>query len=143
MDSSMKIRYLNGNRLYHAVMAGGEAVIQDQNYLNKINVFPVPDSDTGSNLASTMRSISLGASAHPSIKETLRSIADTALTGARGNSGIIFAQYLEGVRREVKNQEQLSTQTFGEAVKAAVRYAYQAMASPVEASPFGGGSFLG
>ncbi len=128
----MKIRYLNGNRLFHAVLAGGEAVIQDQNYLNKINVFPVPDSDTGSNLASTMRSISQGASAHRSIKETLRSIADTALTGARGNSGIIFAQYLEGVSREVKNEEQLSTQTFGEAVKAAVHYAYQAMASPVE-----------
>jgi DegV family protein with EDD domain len=130
--SGMKIRYLNGNRLFYAFLAGGEAVIQDQSYLNKINVFPVPDADTGSNLASTMRSISQGASAHRSIKETLRSIADTALTGARGNSGIIFAQFLEGFRREVQNEEQLSTQTFGEAVNAAVNYAYQAMASPVE-----------
>lgn len=130
--SDMKIRYLNGNRLFYAVLAGGEAVIQDQNYLNKINVFPVPDADTGTNLASTMRSISQGASAHRSIKETLHSLADTALTGARGNSGIIFAQFLEGFRREVKNEEQLSTQTFGEAVNAAVKYAYQAMASPVE-----------
>ena len=128
----MKIRYLNGNRLFYAVLAGGEAVIQDQSYLNKINVFPVPDADTGTNLASTMRSISQGASAHRSIKETLHSLADTALTGARGNSGIIFAQFLEGFRREVKNEEQLSTKTFGEAVNAAVKYAYQAMASPVE-----------
>ena len=46
----MKIRYLNGNRLYCAFLAGGDAVIRDQAYLNKINVFPVPDADTGTNL---------------------------------------------------------------------------------------------
>ncbi len=128
----MKIRYLNGDRLYQAVLAGGNAVIQDQNYLNRINVFPVPDADTGTNLASTMRSISAGASASRSVKETLRSLADTALIGARGNSGIIFAQFLLGFSREVENHDKLSTQSFGKAVKAAVQYAYQAMAHPVE-----------
>jgi DegV family protein with EDD domain len=128
----MKIRYLNGNRLYYAFLAGGDAVIQDQNYLNRINVFPVPDADTGTNLASTMRSITEGASPQRSIRETLRSIADTALTGARGNSGIIFAQFLLGFSREVKNRDKLSTQSFGEAVHRAVKYAYQAMAAPVE-----------
>lgn len=53
----MKIQYLNGSRLYHAFLAGGEAVIRDLAYLNKINVFPVPDADTGTNLATTMRAI--------------------------------------------------------------------------------------
>ena len=53
----MKIRYLDGNRLYYAFLAGGQAVIRDQSYLNRINVFPVPDADTGTNLASTMRAI--------------------------------------------------------------------------------------
>ncbi len=128
----MKISYLNGSRLYYAFLAGGDAVIQDQTYLNRINVFPVPDADTGTNLASTMRSITEGASPHHSIRETLRSIADTALTGARGNSGIIFAQFLLGFSREVKNRDKLSTQSFGEAVQRAVNYAYQAMAAPVE-----------
>ena len=51
----MKIRYLDGKRLYHAFLAGGRAVIRDRAHLDRINVFPVPDSDTGTNLASTMR----------------------------------------------------------------------------------------
>ncbi len=114
------------------MLAGGDAVIQDQAYLNEINVFPVPDSDTGTNLASTLRSISAGASAHRSIKETLRSIADTALLSARGNSGIIFAQFLQGFSREVEDHETLSTRSFGEAVRKAANHAYQAMATPVE-----------
>ena len=66
----MKIRYLDGPRLYHAFLAGGNAVIQDQDYLNKINVFPVPDADTGTNLASTMKSIARGAVASRTMKGT-------------------------------------------------------------------------
>ena len=62
----MKIRYLNGSRLYHAFLAGGNAVIRDQAYLNKINVFPVPDADTGTNLATTMRAIADGVGGPPS-----------------------------------------------------------------------------
>ena len=56
-ESVMKISYLDGRRLYYAFLAGGNEVIKDKDYLNKINVFPVPDADTGTNLASTMRSI--------------------------------------------------------------------------------------
>ena len=128
----MKIRYLNSNRLYNAFLAGGNAVIQDQSYLNKINVFPVPDSDTGTNLASTMHSIAECAVAAPTIKATLASIADAALSGARGNSGLIFSQFIHGFSQEIKNEMRLSTRGFGESVKRAVRYAYQAMLSPVE-----------
>lgn len=128
----MQIRYLNGDRLYYAFIAGGNAVIEDQNYLNKINVFPVPDADTGTNLASTMRSIAEGADAHPSIKTTLNSIADAALSGARGNSGLIFAQFVHGLSRELKHDMKLSTISFGESVKSAVLYAYKSVISPVE-----------
>lgn len=128
----MKIKYLNGSRLYYGFLAGGDAVIKDQNYLNKINVFPVPDADTGSNLASTMRSIAEGARHCPSISDTLGSLADTALAGARGNSGLIFAQFIQGFKQEVKNDVQLSTRAFGEKVKSAVQQAYQAMTTPVE-----------
>ncbi len=128
----MKIKYLNGKRLYHAFLAGGNAVIQDQNYLNKINVFPVPDSDTGTNLASTMRSIAARARASRSLKATLTSIADAALVGARGNSGLIFAQYIYGISKEVEGEAKLSTKTFGESVRRAVRYAYRSIVTPVE-----------
>jgi DegV family protein with EDD domain len=128
----MKIGYLDGNRLYYAFLVGGDAVIKDQNYLNKINVFPVPDSDTGTNLASTMRSIAEGAKQDRSAGSTLRSIADAALSGARGNSGLIFAQFLYGLSDEVKNLKRLSPSRFAESVKIATQKTYKAIVSPVE-----------
>jgi hypothetical protein len=128
----VKIGYLNGIRLYYAFLAGGNAVINDQKYLNKINVFPVPDGDTGTNLASTFRSIAACVVPSPSIKATLRSIENAALSGARGNSGIIFAQFLHGISREIKAEMKVSTQSFGESVKKAVQHAYEALVFPVE-----------
>ncbi len=129
----MKIQYLNGSRLYHAFLAGGEAVIRDQAYLNKINVFPVPDADTGTNLATTMRAIAEGSEAHQSIKRTLKSIANAALSGARGNSGLIFAQFIHGMSREIGQDEpKLTTRTFGESVRRAVQHTYRAIVHPVE-----------
>jgi DegV family protein with EDD domain len=128
----MKIRYLNGSRLYFAILAGGNAVIEDQAYLNKINVFPVPDADTGTNLASTMRAIAEGAEAHRSIKATLKSVANAALSGARGNSGLIFAQFIHGISKEIDHESKLTTHAFAESVKKAVYYAYKAIVHPVE-----------
>ncbi len=128
----MKIGYLDGNRLYYAFLVGGDAVIKDQNYLNKINVFPVPDSDTGTNLASTMRSIAEGARLDRSVSSTLSSIADAALSGARGNSGLIFAQFLYGLSEEIQNFKRLSPKHFAESVKNATQKTYKAIVSPVE-----------
>jgi len=128
----VKISYLDGNRLYYAFLVGGNAVIKDQNYLNKINVFPVPDSDTGTNLASTMRSIAERAKRDHSVSSTLRSIADAALSGARGNSGLIFAQFLYGLSEEVKNFKRLSPIHFAESVRSAAQKTYKAILSPVE-----------
>ncbi len=128
----MKIRYLDGPRLYYAFLAGGEAVIRDQAYLNRINVFPVPDSDTGTNLASTMRSIFERARASRSARATLGSIADAALIGARGNSGLIFAQFLYGLSQEVREENRLTPGHFAEVVRRAVQHARRAILTPVE-----------
>ncbi len=128
----MKIKYLDGRRLYLAFLAGGRAIIKDFAYLNRINVFPVPDGDTGTNLASTMKAIAEQARPARSVKESLRSIADAALTGARGNSGLIFAQYIYGLSKELGNEIKISTARFGESVRNAVRYAYNSIAHPQE-----------
>ncbi len=128
----LKIRYLNGNRLYYAFLAGGNAVIHDQAYLDKINVFPVPDGDTGTNLASTFRAIAEGAEPRRSIKDTLRSIANAALYGAQGNSGLILAQFLHGMSKEIGHDWMITTKAFGESVKRAVQHAYKAILHPVE-----------
>src|SRR5512137_257306 len=128
----MKIRYLDGARLYYAFLAGGEAVIRDQAYLDRINVFPVPDSDTGTNLASTMRAIAERARASRSVRATLHSIADAALHGARGNSGLIFAQFLYGLSQEVHEEKRLTARHFAEGVRRAVQHARKAILTPVE-----------
>lgn len=128
----MKIGYLDGNRLYYAFLAGGRAVIRDRDYLNKINVFPVPDSDTGTNLASTMRAIAERARAFRSARATLGSIADAALLGARGNSGLIFAQFLFGLSQEVREESRLTPHHFAEGARRAVQHARRAILTPVE-----------
>jgi len=128
----MKIRYLNSRRLYLAFLAGGNAVIQDKDYLNRINVFPVPDADTGTNLAATMRSIAETAVVSKSLKTTLRSIADAALCGARGNSGLIFAQFLHSLSTEIENEHHLTVRTFAEAARRAAHSAHKAILHPVE-----------
>jgi len=92
----MKIRYLDGIRFYNAFAAGGYSLIEQRLFLNKINVFPVADADTGTNLASTINSILNKSKKSCSLKDTIKSMADSALIGARGNSGIIFAQFLVG-----------------------------------------------
>jgi DegV family protein with EDD domain len=128
----MKIRYINGRRLYYAFLAGGNAVISDQDYLNKINVFPVPDADTGTNLAATMRSIAETAVVSSSLKKTFRSIADAALAGARGNSGLIFAQFVHSLSNEIQNDHRITARNFAESSKRAVQAVYRAILSPVE-----------
>ena len=128
----MKIKYLDSDRLYYAFLAGGDAVISNQNHLNRINVFPVADADTGANMASTMRSIVEGTKIYPSIKDTFRSLADAALMGARGNSGIIFAQFVHGCSADMLNEKRLCAKGLTACVKKAVDYAYASILEPME-----------
>lgn len=125
-------KVIDGPTLFNAFFSGARAVIKEQGYLNKINVFPVPDGDTGTNLASTMKSIIELTAVSQSIGKTSRSIADAALMGARGNSGAIFAQYIHGLSNAIGNKESLDSRSFARAIREAVPYAYDAMTTPVE-----------
>ena len=97
--SPNKIIYLDGIRLYRALIAGIRKVISRQDHINNINVFPVPDKDTGTNMALTLNSVMEGiyAKSDLSINELLEVVADSALEGARGNSGSILAQFFVGL----------------------------------------------
>ena len=128
----MPIKYLNGKRLYYAFLSGAREIIRQKDHLNKINVFPVPDGDTGTNLASTVNNMLQEVKASKNVDITLQSMADAALSGARGNSGIIFAQFFNGWANAVGERKTLSIQTFGESVKAAVPFVYNAILNPVE-----------
>ena len=94
--------------LYYTFIAGARKVIEHQVELNKINVFPVNDGDTGTNLASTIRSVIESLHPHRSYKITADRIAEATLMNARGNSGIIFAQFLYGTEHRNRRISELS-----------------------------------
>lgn len=127
-----KIKELDGKQLYYSFLAGAHRIFEQQKILNKINVFPVADADTGTNLASTMRSIIDAIIPTDNPKQAATALADAALVGARGNSGIIFAQFLYGFSNEVKTGQTLDIASFTESMRRAVAYAYEAIAEPVE-----------
>src|SRR5512140_2421097 len=91
---------MDGRRLYYTFIAGARKVIEHQVELNKINVFPVNDGDTGTNLASTIRAVIDSLHPQKSYKVAADRIVGANLVNARGNSGIIFAQFLYGMSSE-------------------------------------------
>lgn len=123
---------INGKFLYYAFLAGGRQILLNQVEINRINVFPVNDKDTGTNLASTVRAVIDNIKPHKSYKTTVNNIADAALIGARGNSGVIFAQFLHGLSQETKNKQAITFSEFAESVQKSIPYIYEAIAKPVE-----------
>ena len=96
---SAVITHIDAERLAQAIRAGIANVLKRRDYINSINVFPVPDSDTGTNLAFTLASVRKAIEQRPrrSLPELLELIAEAAIDGARGNSGAIMAQYFQGL----------------------------------------------
>ncbi len=131
--SGGEIRYLSGERLRQAVIAGAHRVIANKDYLDLINVFPVPDSDTGSNLAATMHAVLRALKQpQPSFAAVSETIASSALAGARGNSGVIMAQFLQGLHEGTSDQLRVSVAKFVAAAKRAATRAREALAAPQE-----------
>jgi DegV family protein with EDD domain len=124
--------FINGKFIYYAFIAGGNQILQNQAEINRINIFPVNDKDTGTNLASTIRSVIDNIKPHKSYKITVNNIADAALIGARGNSGVIFAQFLHGLSRETLSKPIVTLPEFAESLKKSIPYIYEAVANPVE-----------
>jgi uncharacterized protein len=132
LETLVPVNEMDGRRLYYTFIAGARKVIEHQVELNKINVFPVNDGDTGTNLASTIRAVVDSLRPHRSYKITADMIAETTLVNARGNSGIIFAQFLYGMSTETGNFKTITIKQFAESIKNSVRYIYEAVANPVE-----------
>jgi len=126
------VKLLDGRSFYYAFLSGAQRIFENQGLLNKMNVFPVADADTGTNLASTMRSIVDSPIPTNNVKMAACALADAALVGARGNSGIIFAQFLYGFGNEIENEENLTVENFSRSITKAVTYAYEAIANPIE-----------
>ena len=126
--------HIRGPALRRALIAGARRVISQREALNKINVFPVPDGDTGSNLAFTLGNILTGALSRrtPGAGDLLRRVGDDAIDGARGNSGAILAQFFTGVAEAVGLVRGIDFASMSKAVQAGAKSARGALADPKE-----------
>ena len=129
-----KIKYIDGIRFYRAIVVGINKLISHQDYLNQINVFPVPDGDTGTNMAFTVSEILEGTSGTVSsnIGEMTQTVADLALDGARGNSGAILAQFFIGLSEGLDGKDKMSVKDFSNAFQKASENAWSALSDPQE-----------
>lgn len=125
---------LSGETFSRVVRAGALAVVREQEALNRINVFPVRDADTGANLAATLRAAAtrLGSAAPDSVGLAARVAADGALDGARGNSGAIFAQFFHGLAASLERLRHADGPQFADAALAGTESAYSALQDPRE-----------
>lgn len=126
--------HLDGPAFAAALVSGINRVIADQDFLNRINVYPVADGDTGTNLT-----LSLGAALEilqqyddKPLSSLLASIADALLDGARGNSGAIVAQFFQGVSDSSGDLTRFTPYTFGKAIRQGSDYAHDALSNPEE-----------
>ena len=128
----MTVQKIDGYNIYNYFISGAHNLIRWEQNLNRINVFPVPDGDTGTNLAMTMRTIITEAKKHDSLSASLNSMSQIAVENAYGNSGMIFAQYLSGFAEEAGRRDHVTAAEFGDIAAAAARHAYEAVVHPKE-----------
>ena len=133
-DTGEKTTRLSGATFSRVVRAGALAVVREQESLNRINVFPVRDADTGANLAATLKAAAsrLGSAAPDSVGDAARVAADGALDGARGNSGAIFAQFLHGLASSMERLRNADGLQFAAAAVSGTESAYSALQDPRE-----------
>jgi DegV family protein with EDD domain len=127
-------KHLTGDTFASALISGIHRVIGQQEYLNRINVFPVADSDTGTNLSLSLSS-ALGVlhdEREKHLGTMLAAVADVLLDGARGNSGAIIAQFFQGMSDAAGETTRFTTYTFGKAVTTGSEYAHDALSKPRE-----------
>lgn len=130
----MKQTKIDGHLLKEMLLSGANELDNRKAMVNSLNVFPVPDGDTGTNMSATMAS---AASEINQVKNvTLQSIGDAlalgSLMGARGNSGVILSQLLRGFSKYLKGKETINTKDFAAALKEGVATAYRAVMKPTE-----------
>lgn len=132
MSKAEVITHIDAPRLRNAVLAGIANVLKHRDHINKINVFPVADGDTGTNLAFTLSEIRAALAQTPkNLPELLDRMASAALDGARGNSGAIMAQYFQGLSDSSRDYQVLDARRLAKVSKAAAESAWGAMTNPV------------
>jgi DAK2 domain fusion protein YloV len=128
------IHTLQGKHLKNMLGSGAMVLAENEEMVNNLNVFPVPDGDTGTNMRLTLQAAvkALEGAEGKTAGEVAKIIADSTLRGARGNSGVILSQLLRGFAEKVAGKDELTPGDFAAAMEAGVITAYNAVMRPVE-----------
>ncbi|HSR40549.1 MAG TPA: DAK2 domain-containing protein, partial [Longimicrobiales bacterium] len=134
MDAPLRIAYVDGPRLRRSLVAACDHAQRQRGELNRINVFPVPDGDTGTNLALTVRAISdhLRDNRDSGVAAVAREAAQAAVLGARGNCGMMLSHFLLGFADALGERARIRSVDLSEALRAGVSSLYAAIERPVE-----------
>ena len=130
----MEITSINTETLSKMFLAGAKNLDAKKEWINELNVFPVPDGDTGTNMSMTIMSAAREVSnlTNPSMKELSKAISSGSLRGARGNSGVILSQLFRGFCKVIAGYDEVDVTVFCDAFQKAVETAYKAVMKPKE-----------
>ena len=130
----MEITSINSKLLARMFLAGAKNLDSKKDWINELNVFPVPDGDTGTNMTMTIMSAAKEVSSltNPTMAELAKAISSGSLRGARGNSGVILSQLFRGFCKVIKEYDEIDVIILCEACQKAVETAYKAVMKPKE-----------
>ncbi len=128
----MEFQQLSPQHLLHAIISGCENLKQARQTLNDINFFPVADGDTGDNMAATASAIIDHSQIEDTVHATLQSVANASIMGARGNSGMLFSSFFNGLFQGYQQKDHLNTHHFSEMLKKAALQVRASLMNPME-----------
>ena len=130
----MALKSIDAVMIQKMFLSGAKALEAKKEYINELNVFPVPDGDTGTNMTMTIMSAAKEVTSleKPGMDELGKAISSGSLRGARGNSGVIMSQIFRGFVKEIKGNDTLDVNIIGNAVQHAAETAYKAVMKPKE-----------
>lgn len=131
----MSLQQIDAKMLAKMFLAGAKNLENKKEWINELNVFPVPDGDTGTNMTMTIMSAAREVSAlgeDPSMEAICKAISSGSLRGARGNSGVILSQLFRGFTKRIKEEESLTVAILAGSFEKAVETAYKAVMKPKE-----------
>ena len=130
----MAVKTINTELLQKMFLAGAADLEAKKEFINELNVFPVPDGDTGTNMTLTILSAAKEVKAleNPDMVAIAKAISSGSLRGARGNSGVILSQLLRGFTKEIREHKEIDTITLAKACERATATAYKAVMKPKE-----------
>lgn len=130
----MGMKYIDAETLKKAFLAGAKGLEAKKEWINELNVFPVPDGDTGTNMTMTIMSAAreVAAIEKPTMESLAKAISSGSLRGARGNSGVILSQLFRGFTKEIKAVDKITTTTLANSFVRATETAYKAVMKPKE-----------